>query len=92
MLGVNDLVLIDGGGRLHSYWSDLTRVRGRLTHSGLLHNAHLRSLRHSLCPRQYSPINSSRFGMLFEMLRLRPSELPRTGLSRGPPTRPPEQC
>ena len=27
MLGVNDLALIDCGGMLHNYWSDLTRVR-----------------------------------------------------------------
>jgi len=31
-LGANDLALIDGGGMLHNYWSDLTRVRNYFTH------------------------------------------------------------
>jgi len=35
VLRANDLVLIDGGGRLHNYWSDLTRVRNCLFHCDL---------------------------------------------------------
>ena len=39
-MGANDLVLIDGGGRLHNYWSDLTRVRNCLIHCDLPSDVH----------------------------------------------------
>jgi len=40
VLRANDLVLIDGGGRLHNYWSDLTRVRNCLVRCYLLCDVH----------------------------------------------------
>jgi hypothetical protein len=69
-LGTHDLVLIDSGGMLHNYWSDLTRVCICLTLT-IRRNSHP-CFRHLLYLQQHSLIGNSRFGMLFKMLRLPP--------------------
>ena len=87
-LGANDLVLIDCGGTLHNYWSDLTRVRIEPTPCDFSCDLRPHYTRHSLFLRPLSPNDNLRFGMPSETLKLRPWRLPEMDLTPGSLTRP----
>lgn len=92
VLGVNDFVLIDCGGMLHDYWSDLTRVRNYLTPRDSSYDSHSYLPRHSLSLRQAYLNDSSRFGMQFEMLKPLPLWFPKTDHTPESLIKPPERC